>query len=196
MLKVSGELLTKSKIADALGTNPMRVTRFIERNKINAIKKEGKRELFKLTDFNALKKELETPEVKREAQKHSFSKDDYILTLKKQLEEQKQQFDEVLKSKEETIDSLKETIKTSQRAYEDMKDQLVVKDNQITSLTKLTNNAQTLNLVDKDPKRLQSAQSSAEMDNKTSSSTKEVDNHQTSESEKEHKSWWQRHFGK
>lgn len=196
MLKVSGELLTKSKIADALGTNPMRVTRFIERNKINAVKKEGKRELFKLTDFNALKKELETPEVKQEAQKHSFSKDDYILTLKKQLEEQKQQFDEVLKSKEETIDSLKETIKTSQRAYEDMKDQLVVKDNQITSLTKLTNNAQTLNLVDKDPKRLQSAQSSAEMDNKTSSSTKEVNNHQTSESEKEHKSWWQRHFGK
>ncbi len=193
---MSGELLTKSKIADALGTNPMRVTRFIERNKINAVKKEGKRELFKLTDFNALKKELETPEVKQEAQKHSFSKDDYILTLKKQLEEQKQQFDEVLKSKEETIDSLKETIKTSQRAYEDMKDQLVVKDNQITSLTKLTNNAQTLNLVDKDPKRLQSAQSSAEMDNKTSSSTKEVDNHQTSESEKEHKSWWQRHFGK
>lgn len=193
---MSGELLTKSKIADALGTNPMRVTRFIERNKINAVKKEGKRELFKLTDFNALKKELETPEVKQEAQKHSFSKDDYILTLKKQLEEQKQQFDEVLKSKEETIDSLKETIKTSQRAYEDMKDQLVVKDNQITSLTKLTNNAQTLNLVDKDPKRLQSAQSSAEMDNKTSSSTKEVNNHQTSESEKEHKSWWQRHFGK
>lgn len=193
---MSGELLTKSKIADALGTNPMRVTRFIERNKINAVKKEGKRELFKLTDFNALKKELETPEVKQEAQKHSFSKDDYILTLKKQLEEQKQQFDEVLKSKEETIDSLKETIKTSQRAYEDMKDQLVVKDNQITSLTKLTNNAQTLNLVDKDPKRLQSAQSSAEMNNKTSSSTKEVDNHQTSESEKEHKSWWQRHFGK
>ena len=37
---MSGELLTKSKIADALGTNPMRVTRFIERNKINAVKKE------------------------------------------------------------------------------------------------------------------------------------------------------------
>ena len=64
MLKVSGELLTKSKIADALGTNPMRVTRFIERNKINAVKKEGKRELFKLTDFNALKKELSEPETK------------------------------------------------------------------------------------------------------------------------------------
>ena len=88
MLKVSGELLTKSKIADALGTNPMRVTRFIERNKINAVKKEGKRELFKLTDFNALKKELSEPETKKEAQSHAFSKDDYILTLKKQLEDQ------------------------------------------------------------------------------------------------------------
>lgn len=191
MLKVSGELLTKSKIADALGTNPMRVTRFIERNKINAIKKEGKRELFKLTDFNALKKELETPEVKREAQKHSFSKDDYILTLKKQLEEQKQQFDEVLKSKEETIDSLKETIKTSQRAYEDMKDQLVVKDNQITSLTKLTNNAQTLNLVDKDPKRIQAAHSDAETKPEQSSSSEETDD-STKKPPKKH--WWQ--FGK
>ena len=125
---MSGELLTKSKIADALGTNPMRVTRFIERNKINAVKKEGKRELFKLTDFNALKKELNEPEAKKEAQSHAFSKDDYILTLKKQLEDQQKQFDEVLKSKEETIATYK-------HAYEDMKDQLAVKDNQISSLT-------------------------------------------------------------
>ncbi|MBC9722749.1 MAG: hypothetical protein H9W82_16155 [Lactobacillus sp.] len=196
MLKVSEELLTKSKIADALGTNPMRVTRFIERTKINAVKKEGKRELFKLTDFNALKKELSEPEAQEKAQRHAFNKDDYILTLKKQLEDQQKQFDEVLRSKDETIDSLKETIATSKHAYEDMKDQLAVKDNQITSLTKLTTNAQTLNLVDKDPKRLQSAQSSAEMSNETSSSTEETNNHQTSESEKQHKSWWQRYFGR
>ena len=184
MLKVSEELLTKSKIADALGTNPMRVTRFIERNKINAVKKEGKRELFKLTDFNALKKELNEPE----AQSHAFSKDDYILTLKKQLEDQQKQFDEVLKSKEETIDSLKETIATYKHAYEDMKDQLAVKDNQISSLTKLTNNAQTLNLVDKDPKRLQSAQGNAETSNEKSSSDKKVDS-PTERPTKKH--WWQ-----
>ena len=188
MLKVSGELLTKSKIADALGTNPMRVTRFIERNKINAVKKEGKRELFKLTDFNALKKELSEPETKKEAQSHAFSKDDYILTLKKQLEDQQKQFDEVLKSKEETIDSLKETIATYKHAYEDMKDQLAVKDNQISSLTKLTNNAQTLNLVDKDPKRLQSAQGNAETSNEKSSSDKKVDS-PTERPTKKH--WWQ-----
>ena len=30
-------LLTKSKIAEVLGTNPMRVTRFIKSNKINAV---------------------------------------------------------------------------------------------------------------------------------------------------------------
>ena len=192
MLKVSGELLTKSKIADALGTNPMRVTRFIERNKINAVKKEGKRELFKLTDFNALKKELSEPETKKEAQSHAFSKDDYILTLKKQLEDQQKQFDEVLKSKDETIDSLKDTIATSKHAYEDMKDQLAVKDNQIMALTKLTNNAQTLNLVDKDPKRLQTAQGNAETKVEQSSSEKGVDNNQqASESEKPHKKhWW------
>lgn len=177
---MSGELLTKSKIADALGTNPMRVTRFIERNKINAVKKEGKRELFKLTDFNALKKELNEPEAKKEAQSHAFSKDDYILTLKKQLEDQQKQFDEVLKSKEETIATYK-------HAYEDMNDQLAVKDNQISSLTKLTNNAQTLNLVDKDPKRLQSAQGNAETSNEKSSSDEKADS-PTERPKKKH--WW------
>lgn len=184
---MNNDLLTKSGIADALGTNPMRVTRFIDREKINAVKKEGKRELFKLTDFNALKNELNEPEAKEKAQNHAFSKDDYILTLKKQLEDQQKQFDEVLKSKDETIDSLKETIATSKHAYEDMKDQLTVKDNQITALTKLTNNAQTLNLVDKDPKRLQSARGNAETSNEKSSSDEKVDS-PTERPKKKH--WW------
>ena len=188
---MSGELLTKSKIADALGTNPMRVTRFIERNKINAVKKEGKRELFKLTQFNALKKELEAPEAKQEAQSHGFSKDDYILTLKKQLEDQKKQYEQVIESKEETISSLKETIATSQKSYDDMKDQLAVKDNQITALTKLTNNAQTLNLVDKDPKRIQAAHGDAETKPEQSSSDEKVDS-STEESHK--KRWWSKLF--
>ena len=189
MLKVSGELLTKSKIADALGTNPMRVTRFIERNKINAVKKEGKRELFKLTDFNALKKELDDPEAKKEAQSHAFSKDEYILTLKKQLEDQQEQFNKMLQAKDETIDSLKETIATSKHAYEDMKDQLAVKDDQISSLTKLTNNAQTLNLLDKPKKSQDTATTGAETSNERSSSDKKKDDSQN-ESSKKH--WWQR----
>ena len=185
VLKVSGELLTKSKIADALGTNPMRVTRFIERNKINAVKKEGKRELFKLTDFNALKKELDDPEAKKEAQSHAFSKDEYILTLKKQLEDQQEQFNKMLQAKDETIDSLKETIATSKHAYEDMKDQLAVKDDQISSLTKLTNNAQTLNLLDKPKKAQDTATTGAETSNERSSSD-------DSQNESSKKHWWQR----
>ena len=186
---MSGELLTKSKIADALGTNPMRVTRFIERNKINAVKKEGKRELFKLTDFNALKKELDDPEAKKEAQSHAFSKDEYILTLKKQLEDQQEQFNKMLQAKDETIDSLKETIATSKHAYEDMKDQLAVKDDQISSLTKLTNNAQTLNLLDKPKPAQDTATTGAETSNERSSSDKKKDDSQN-ESSKKH--WWQR----
>ena len=85
---------------------------------------------------------------------------------------------------------MKETIATSQHAYDDMKDQLAVKDNQITALTKLTNNAQTLNLVDKDPKRLQAAHSDAETKSERSSSDEETDS--TKKSPKKH--WWQ--FGK
>ncbi|MCP9317924.1 hypothetical protein KBX20_09895 [Lactobacillus helveticus] len=189
MLKVSEDLLTKSGIADALGTNPMRVTRFIDRNKINAVKKEGKRELFKLTQFNALKDELNAPEAKKDAQSHSFSKDDYILTLKQQLKEQKEQYEQVVASKDETISSLKATIATSQHAYDDMKDQLAVKDKQISSLTKLTNNAQTLNLVDKDPKRIQAAHGNAETKSEQSSSDEKKDYSKTESSKN---NWWQR----
>ena len=189
MLKVSKELLTKSGIADALGTNPMRVTRFVERNKINTVKKEGKRELYKLTQFNALKDELNAPESNKDTQSHGFSKDDYILTLKQQLKEQQQQYEQVIESKDETISSLKETIATSQKSYDDMKDQLAVKDNQITALTKLTNNAQTLNLVDKDPKRIQAAHGDAETKPERSSSDEKKDDSKT-ESSKNH--WWQR----
>lgn len=184
---MGNDLLTKSGIADALGTNPMRVTRFIDRNKINTVKKEGKRELFGLTQFNALKEELNAPEAKKDAQSHSFSKDDYILTLKQQLKEQQQQYEQVIESKDETISSLKETIATSQKSYDDMKGQLKVKDDQISSLTKLTNNAQTLNMVDKDPKRLQAAHGDAERSNEKTSSSDETDD-STKKTTKKH--WW------
>lgn len=185
---MNNDLLTKSGIADALGTNPMRVTRFIDREKINAVKKEGKRELYKLTQFNALKNELSKPEARKNAQSHGFSKDELILTLKQQLEDQKQRYEQVIESKDETISSLKETIATSKEAYDDMKDQLAVKDNQITSLTKLTNNAQTLNLVDKDPKRLKAAQSDAETKVESEDLSDNVDD-SLKETRKKH--WWQ-----
>ena len=170
---MSKELLTKSGIADALGTNPMRVTRFVERNKINAVKKEGKRELFKLTQFNALKEELNAPESRKDAQSHGFSKDDYILTLKQQLKEQKQQYEQVIESKEETISSL-------QKSYNDMKNQLSVKDNQISTLTQLADQAQKLNLVDKAPKRLES---DVETKRESSNSSDNEDN-------RVKKHWW------
>ena len=170
---MSKELLTKSGIADTLGTNPMRVTRFIDRNKINAVKKEGKRELFKLTQFNALKEELNAPESRKDAQSHGFSKDDYILTLKQQLKEQKQQYEQVIESKEETISSL-------QKSYNDMKNQLSVKDNQISTLTQLADQAQKLNLVDKAPKRLES---DVETKRESSNSSDNEDN-------RVKKHWW------
>ncbi len=142
MLKVAEELLTKSKIADVLGTNAMRVTRFAERNKINAVKKEGKRELFKLTQFNALKDELKPHEGTEIKHSNTSSKDELILTLKQQLLTQKKQYELVVASKDETISSL-------QKSYDDMKNQLSVKDNQISTLTQLADQAQKLNLVDK-----------------------------------------------
>ena len=186
---MADKLYSKSQIASKLGTNPMRVSRFIERKKITPVKKTGKRELYKLTDFNVLKDELDDPKTESKAQSHGFSKDDYILTLKKQLDEQKEQFEKVLASKDETIASLRETVATSDRAYEDMKKQLAVKDGQIDSLTKLTNNAQTLNLVDKDPKRLEAAKT--DTDNNAFVSEQREDEKNTNDN-KEH--WWKKIF--
>lgn len=174
---MADDLLTKSKIADKLGTNPMRVTRFIKSHKINAVKKEGKRELYKLTQFNTLKNELTSSKFHEKVKISNSSKDELILTLKRQLETQKDQYEEVIASKDETIASLKGTIETSQKSYDDMKDQLAVKDDQITALTKLTTNAQTLNLVDKDPKRLSAA--------KETTKSNDVKNEKK-------KHWWQR----
>lgn len=171
VLKVSEELLTKSKIADALGTNPMRVTRFVERNKINAVKKEGKRELYKLTQFNALKDELNAPESNKDTQSHGFSKDDYILMLKQQLKEQQHQYEQVVASKDETISSLQES-------YNDMKSQLSVKDNQISTLTQLADQAQKLNLVDKASKQLENSES------------KEIKKDEKKNDLTEKKHWW------
>nr|WP_254262072.1 hypothetical protein [Lactobacillus helveticus] len=149
----------------------MRVTRFVERNKINAVKKEGKRELFKLTQFNALKEELNAPESKKDAQSHGFSKDDYILTLKQQLKEQQHQYEQVVASKDETISSLQES-------YNDMKSQLSVKDNQISTLTQLADQAQKLNLVDKASKQLENSES------------KEIKKDEKKNDLTEKKHWW------
>lgn len=174
---MSEELLTKSKIADALGTNPMRVSRFIERAKINVAKKEGKRELYKLTQFNTLKNELKSSEAKSDKAKQASSKDELILTLKKQLLMQKEQYEQLIKSKDETISSLQES-------YDDLKNQLSVKDNQISTLTQLADQAQKLNLVDKAPKRLES---DVEMKRESSnSSNNEADNVK--------KHWWNNLF--
>lgn len=175
---MSEELLTKSKIADALGTNPMRITRFVEREKINAVKREGKRELYKLTQFNALKDELKIPESAETKHPSTSSKDELILTLKKQLLTQKEQYEQVVASKDETISSL-------QKSYDDMKSQLSVKDNQISTLTQLADQAQKLNLVDKAPKRLKS-------DVETKHENSNSSNNEDDNSVKKH--WWNHIF--
>ncbi len=179
MLKVAEELLTKSKIADALGTNAMRVTRFTERNKINAVKKEGKRELFRLTQFNALKDELKPPEGTEIKHSNTSSKDELILTLKQQLLTQKKQYEQVVASKDETISSM-------QKSYDDMKNQLSVKDGQISTLTQLADQAQKLNLVDK-PRLV-----NKNLDNSDTDSGAEVETEKQVEKPKKH--WWQ--FGR
>lgn len=55
---MNSDYLTQSQIADRLGTNPMRVHRFIKENHVNFVKKDGKRRLYDVKNFNTLEKSL------------------------------------------------------------------------------------------------------------------------------------------
>lgn len=92
------------------------------------------------------------------------------------LEEQKATYERLIQSKDESISTLKES-------YEDLKNQLAVKDNQIESLTKLTTNAQTLNLLDKPKENSTSADNNTDTSNKGPSNEAEVKQH-----------WWSKIF--
>lgn len=77
-----------------------------------------------------------------------------------------------------------------------LRKQLDIANDQIKELTTVTKQAQSLNLADRSPEQIKMLKGDAEMKPEQSSSEKRTDNQQTSEPEKPHQSWWQRHFGR
>lgn len=105
------------------------------------------------------------------------------------LSEQKESYERLIAAKDDDISNLKDTVSN-------LREQQKVANDQIKQLTTVTKQAQSLNLADKSPEQIKMLKGDVETKPEQSSSEKETDNQQTSEPEKPHRSWWQRHFSR
>lgn len=198
---------SSGEIADLLGFDDYhRVSNYLKKIGANNVTKKGNTRYYSektketvITYFKALerkgsgesKKDQLIEELRtqlRTAQKESVDK---LAEQKKEydskLDEQKESYERLIAAKDDDISNLKDTVSN-------LRDQQNVSNEQIKQLTMVTKQAQSLNLADKSPEQIKMLKGDTETKPEQSSSKKEVDNRQISESEKPHKSWWQRIF--
>lgn len=191
---------SSGEIADLLGFDDYhRVSNYLKKIGANNVTKKGNTRYYSektketvITYFKALerkgsgesKKDQLIEELRtqlRTAQKESVDK----------LAEQKKEYDSKLDEQKESYERL---IAAKDDDISNLRDQQNVSNEQIIQLTMVTKQAQSLNLADKSPEQIKMLKGDTETKPEQSSSKKEVDNRQISESEKPHKSWWQRIF--
>ena len=198
---------SSGEIADLLGFDDYhRVSNYLKKIGAKNVTKKGNTRYYSektketvITYFKALerkgsgesKKDQLIEELRtqlRTAQKESLDK---LAEQKKEydskLDEQKESYERLIAAKDDDISNLKDTVSN-------LRDQQNVSNEQIKQLTMVTKQAQSLNLADKSPEQIKMLKGDTETKPEQSSSKKEVDNRQISESEKPHKSWWQRIF--
>ena len=198
---------SSGEIADLLGFDDYhRVSNYLSKIGAKNVTKKGNTRYYSektketvITYFKALerkgsgesKKDQLIEELRtqlRTAQKESVDK---LAEQKKEydskLDEQKESYERLIAAKDDDISNLKDTVSN-------LRDQQNVSNEQIKQLTMVTKQAQSLNLADKSPEQIKMLKGDTETKPEQSSSKKEVDNRQISESEKPHKSWWQRIF--
>lgn len=200
-MKYEGKTVYSSgEIADLLGFDDYhRVSNYLKTIGANNVTKKGNTRYYSektketvITYFKALerkgsgesKKDQLIEELRtqlRTAQKESVDK----------LAEQKKEYDSKLDEQKESYERL---IAAKDDDISNLRDQQNVSNEQIKQLTMVTKQAQSLNLADKSPEQIKMLKGDTETKPEQSSSKKEVDNRQISESEKPHKSWWQRIF--
>ena len=207
-MKYEGKnVYSSGEIADLLGFDDYhRVSNYLKKIGANNVTKKGNTRYYSektketvITYFKALerkgsgesKKDQLIEELRtqlRTAQKESVDK---LAEQKKEydskLDEQKESYERLIAAKDDDISNLKDTVSN-------LRDQQNVSNEQIKQLTMVTKQAQSLNLADKSPEQIKMLKGDTETKPEQSSSKKEVDNRQISESEKPHKSWWQRIF--
>lgn len=198
---------SSGEIADLLGFDDYhRVSNYLKKIGAKNVTKKGNTRYYSektketvITYFKALerkgsgesKKDQLIEELRtqlRTAQKESVDK---LAEQKKEydskLDEQKESYERLIAAKDDDISNLKDTVSN-------LRDQQNVSNEQIKQLTMVTKQAQSLNLADKSLEQIKMLKGDTETKPEQSSSKKEVDNRQISESEKPHKSWWQRIF--
>lgn len=200
-MKYEGKTVYSSgEIADLLGFDDYhRVSNYLKKIGANNVTKKGNTRYYSektketvITYFKALerkgsgesKKDQLIEELRtqlRTAQKESVDK----------LAEQKKEYDSKLDEQKESYERL---IAAKDDDISNLRDQQNVSNEQIKQLTMVTKQAQSLKLADKSPEQIKMLKGDTETKPEQSSSKKEVDNRQISESEKPHKSWWQRIF--
>ncbi len=207
-MKYEGKnVYSSGEIADLLGFDDYhRVSNYLSKIGAKNVTKKGNTRYYSektketvITYFKALghkgsgesKKDQLIEELRtqlRTAQKESVDK---LAEQKKEydskLDEQKESYERLIAAKDDDISNLKDTVSN-------LRDQQDVANEQIKQLTMVTKQAQSLNLADKSPEQIKMLKGDTETKPEQSSSKKEVDNRQISESEKPHKSWWQRIF--
>lgn len=207
-MKYEGKnVYSSGEIADLLGFDDYhRVSNYLKKIGAKNVTKKGNTRYYSektketvITYFKALerkgsgesKKDQLIEELRiqlRTAQKESVDK---LAEQKKEydskLDEQKESYERLIAAKDDDISNLKDTVSN-------LRDQQKVANEQIKQLTMVTKQAQSLNLADKSPEQIKMLKGDTETKPEQSSSKKEVDNRQISESEKPHKSWWQRIF--
>lgn len=207
-MKYEGKnVYSSGEIADLLGFDDYhRVSNYLKKIGAKNVTKKGNTRYYSektketvITYFKALehkgsgesKKDQLIEELRtqlRTAQKESVDK---LAEQKKEydskLDEQKESYERLIAAKDDDISNLKDTVSN-------LRDQQNVSNEQIKQLTMVTKQAQSLNLADKSPEQIKMLKGDTETKPEQSSSKKEVDNRQISESEKPHKSWWQRIF--
>ena len=198
---------SSGEIADLLGFDDYhRVSNYLKKIGAKNVTKKGNTRYYSektketvITYFKALerkgsgesKKDQLIEELRtqlRTAQKESVDK---LAEQKKEydskLDEQKESYERLIAAKDDDISNLKDTVSN-------LRDQQNVSNEQIKQLTMVTKQAQSLNQADKSPEQIKMLKGDTVTKPEQSSSKKEVDNRQISESEKPHKSWWQRIF--
>lgn len=209
-MKYEGKTVYSSgEIADLLGFDDYhRVSNYLKKIGAKNVTKKGNTRYYSektketvITYFKALehkgsgesKKDQLIEELRtqlRTAQKESVDK---LAEQKKEydskLADQKNSYERIISAKDDDISNLKDTV-TNLRKQQD------IANDQIKELTTVTKQAQSLNLADKSPEQIKMLKGNVETKPEQSSSEKENDNQQTSEPEKPHRSWWQRHFSR
>ena len=205
-MKYEGKnVYSSGEIADLLGFDDYhRVSNYLKKIGAKNVTKKGNTRYYSektketaITYFHALghkgsgesKKDQLIEELRtqlRTAQKESVDK----------LAEQKREYNSRLAEQKESISSKDDDISNLKDTVTNLRKQQDIANDQIKELTTVTKQAQSLNLADKSPEQIKMLKGDAETSNERSSSEKETDNQQTSESEKPRRSWWQRHFSR